>query len=312
MTQPRLVTTAPEQYHGRTVSFVCLMRDLPDYSQPLVINAALTGMVPRRRNVPAVPEQPDQIALDAEACLAAGASNLHLHARDLDGEPSVSRDIYADIVRRVRAVSADVVVCVSTSGRIHGRFEDRSAVLDLDGALKPDLASLTLGSLNFPKQASVTDPDMIRRLADAMNERGIVPELEVFDAGMLDYAHYLIERGVLRPPFVFNLLFGSLGTLSANAENVAMLVRRLPKDAYWQVAGIGRAQWAMNALGVTMGGHVRTGLEDNLHMDAERLDLATNPRLVARVAGLAAALGRPVASPQQARQLMGLQACVTA
>lgn len=288
------------------------MRDLPDYSRPLVINVALTGMVPRRREFPTVPEQPEQIALDAAACLAAGASNLHLHARDLDGEPSVSRDIYADIVRRVRALSADAVVCVSTSGRVHGQFEDRSAVLDLDGALKPDLASLTLGSLNFPKQASITEPSMIRRLADAMNERGIVPELEVFDLGMLDYAHYLIDRGVLRPPFVFNLLFGSLGTMSATAENVAMMVRRLPKDAYWQVAGIGRAQWAMNALGVTMGGHVRTGLEDNLHMDVERQDLASNPRLVARVAGLATALGRRVASPREAREVMGLPVCVTA
>lgn len=288
------------------------MRDLPDYSRPLVINVALTGMVPRRREFPTVPEQPEQIGLDAAACLAAGASNLHLHARDLDGEPSVSRDIYADIVRRVRALSADAVVCVSTSGRVHGQFEDRSAVLDLDGALKPDLASLTLGSLNFPKQASITDPSMIRRLADAMNERGIVPELEVFDLGMLDYAHYLIDRGVLRPPFVFNLLFGSLGTMSATAENVAMMVRRLPKDAYWQVAGIGRAQWAMNALGVTMGGHVRTGLEDNLHMDVERQDLASNPRLVARVAGLATALGRRVASPREAREVMGLPVCVTA
>lgn len=288
------------------------MRDLPDYSRPLVINVALTGMVPRRREFPTVPEQPEQIGLDAAACLATGASNLHLHARDLDGEPSVSRDIYADIVRRVRALSADAVVCVSTSGRVHGQFEDRSAVLDLDGALKPDLASLTLGSLNFPKQASITDPSMIRRLADAMNERGIVPELEVFDLGMLDYAHYLIDRGVLRPPFVFNLLFGSLGTMSATAENVAMMVRRLPKDAYWQVAGIGRAQWAMNALGVTMGGHVRTGLEDNLHMDVERQDLASNPRLVARVAGLATALGRRVASPREAREVMGLPVCVTA
>ena len=288
------------------------MRDLPDYSRPLVINVALTGMVPRRREFPTVPEQPEQIGLDAAACLAAGASNLHLHARDLDGEPSVSRDIYADIVRRVRALSADAVVCVSTSGRVHGQFEDRSAVLDLDGALKPDLASLTLGSLNFPKQASITEPSMIRRLADAMNERGIVPELEVFDLGMLDYAHYLIDRGVLRPPFVFNLLFGSLGTMSATAENVAMMVRRLPKDAYWQVAGIGRAQWAMNALGVTMGGHVRTGLEDNLHMDVERQDLASNPRLVARVAGLATALGRRVASPREAREVMGLPVCVTA
>ena len=184
------------------------MRDLPDYSGPLVINAALTGMVPCRREHPAVPEQPDEIALDAAACIAAGCSHLHLHARDLAGEPAVARAIYADIIRRVRALSPDVVICVSTSGRLHRAFEERSDALGLDDDLRPDLASLTLGSLNFPKHASVNEPAMIRRLADAMNERGIVPELEVFDLGMLDYAHYLIGRGVLRPPFVFNLLLG--------------------------------------------------------------------------------------------------------
>ncbi len=284
------------------------MRDLPDYSSPLVINAALTGMVPRRREHPAVPEQPDEIARDAAACMAAGASNLHLHARDLSGEPAVARDIYADIVHRVRALSADVVICVSTSGRRHRTFEERSDVLGLDDDLRPDLASLTLGSLNFPAQASVNEPPMIRRLADAMNERGIVPELEVFDLGMLDYAHYLIGRGVLRPPFVFNLLLGSLGTLTASAENLAMLVRRLPSGAYWQAAGIGRAQWPINALGITMGGHVRTGLEDNLYMDAGKHDPATNARLVARAAALSASLGRPLATASDARRLIGLPA----
>jgi len=288
------------------------MRDLPDYSCPLVINAALTGMVPRRREHPAVPEQPDEIALDAAACIAAGCSHLHLHARDLAGEPAVARAIYADIIRRVRALSPDVVICVSTSGRLHRAFEERSDPLGLDDDLRPDLASLTLGSLNFPKHASVNEPAMIRRLADAMTERGIVPELELFDLGMLDYAHYLIGRGVLRPPFVFNLLLGSLGTLGASAENLAMLVRRLPAGAYWQAAGIGRAQWPVNALGVTMGGHVRTGLEDNLYMDAGKHDPATNVRLVARVAALAAAVGRPLATPADVRRLIGLPARMAA
>lgn len=284
------------------------MKDLPDYGTPLVINVALTGMVPRQREYPAVPEQSDQIATDALACIAAGASNVHLHARDMDGEPAVSREIYAEIIRRIRRAAPDVVICVSTSGRVHRTFEDRSDVLALDGELKPDLASLTLGSLNFPRQASVNEPQMIARLADTMRERHIVPELEVFDLGMIDYAHYLIERGVLRPPFAFNLLLGSLGTIAATAENLAMMVRRLPHGAYWQAAGIGRAQWPMNALGVTMGGHVRTGLEDNLFMDAAKTDRATNPRLVARVAALAAALGRPLATREETRQLIGLGA----
>jgi uncharacterized protein (DUF849 family) len=283
------------------------MRDLPDYTRPLVINVALTGMVPRRREFPDVPEQPHEIAQDAKACLAAGASTVHIHARDASGEPTVSSEIYGDIIRRVRAVCPEVVVCVSTSGRVHRRLDQRAAVLDLDGPLKPDMASLTLGSLNFPEQASVNDPEMIRALAQAMKARAIVPELEVFDAGMIDYAHYLIDRGVLVPPFVFNLLLGSLGTIAATAENLAMLVRRLPPGAQWHAAGIGRAQWPMNALAVTMGGHVRTGLEDNLYMDAGKQDPASNRRLVSRVAGLAGALGRRIATPVEARELLGLQ-----
>ena len=282
------------------------MRGLPDYSRPLVINVALTGMVPRQWEYPDVHEQPDEIARDAASCMAAGASSLHLHARDSEGDPTFRRDVYAEIVRRVRQISADVIVCVSTSGRDHRLFEQRSDVLALEGNLKPDLASLTLGSLNFPKQASLNDPQMIGRLADMMRERGIVPELEIFELGMLDYAHYLIDRRVLRPPFVFNLLLGSLGTMSATTENLAMLVRQLPADSYWQAAGIGRAQWPMNALGVVMGGNVRTGLEDNLHMDREKREPASNSLLVGRVAALSAALGRKLASPAEARQLMGL------
>ena len=200
----------------------------------------------------------------------------------------------------------EAILCATTSGRLHKTFEERSDVLNLDGDERPDLASLTLGSLNFPRQASVSEPEMIGLLAARMAERGIVPELEVFDFGMLDYAHYLIGRGALKPPFVFNLLLGSLGTLSATPLNLALLVERLPPGAFWSAAGIGRFQFPMNALGVAMGGNVRTGLEDNLYMDAGKLEPASNERLVRRVVGCAVALERPIATSTQARQMLGL------
>src|SRR5262249_23838805 len=152
---------------------------------------------------------------DAEQVHLAGASVVHVHARDEDGCPTFRMDVYAEIVRKVRDRCPDVIVCVSTSGRVFKSFEERSEVLDLDGDLKPDMGSLTLGSLTFPKQASVNDPSMIRGLAEKMNGRGILPELEVFDLGMVDYARFLLERGVLEPPLYFNILLGSLGTLSA-------------------------------------------------------------------------------------------------
>jgi len=274
--------------------------------QPLVITLAPTGMVPRQRDHVFVPEQPDQIAADVRRAVDLGASCVHLHARDEHGDPTYLLEKHREVVTAVRDAVPGIVVSVSTSGRVHKDFRQRAEVLDLDGIAKPDLASLTLGSMNFATQPSVNSPDTIRGLAEAMRERGIVPELEIFDFGMIDYAHYLIGRGVLHPPFVCNLMLGSLGTSAATAHNLSGMVARLPTGTYWQAAGIGRYQWPMNALGVVMGGHVRTGLEDSLHLDAEKQQPATNDALVTRTAALALAYGRPLASIEGARQMMGL------
>lgn len=278
-----------------------------DLSQPLVINLALTGMVPRRKDNSSVPISPDEIAADALRCHTAGARIFHIHARGEDEEPVYQKELFAEITAGIRANVPDAVICTTTSGRLYREFEHRSDSLLLDGALKPDLASLTLGSLNFPSQASVNEPSMIQRLAAIMNERGIVPELEVFDFGMIDYAHYLIGRKILKPPFVFNLLLGSLGTSAATALNLALMVEKLPGGSYWSAAGIGRFQHSMNALGIAMGGHVRTGLEDNLFLDAEKTQPASNLALVERVAAMAHAAGRPIPTTAQTRVLLGLE-----
>ncbi|HNX97676.1 MAG TPA: 3-keto-5-aminohexanoate cleavage protein [Candidatus Aminicenantes bacterium] len=275
---------------------------------PLVINLAPTGIVPSRRDNLHLPVTPAEIAADVARCFAAGARVFHLHARAADGEATCRREVFADLVSRVRRAAPQAIVAVSTSGRRFPSYQDRSQVLDLEGELKPDLASLTPGSMNFPREASVNAPDTIARLAAAMLERGIVPELEIFDFGMLDYVRYLIGKGALRPPFVFNLLLGSLGTLAATPLNLALLIERLPAGSCWSAAGIGRFQFAMNALGVVTGGHVRTGLEDSLFLDEEKLRQATNVQLVERIARLAEALGRPLATPEQARQMLGLAA----
>jgi 3-keto-5-aminohexanoate cleavage enzyme len=272
----------------------------------LIINAALTGNVPTKAQNPYVPVPPEEIVEDCERCVAAGASVVHLHARDGDGKPTYRADVYAEILAGVRERCPDVIACVTTSGRVHREFEQRAEVLDLDGELKPDLASLTLGSMNFPTQASVNEPDTIARLAERMNERGIVPELEIFDFGMVDYAKFLIERGLLQPPYYFNLLLGSLGTLSATPFNLAGLVQSLPESAIWSAAGIGRFQFFVNTMAVTMGGHVRVGIEDSLYLDSEKQRLASNVALVERIAAVATAVERGVASPAQARETIGL------
>jgi uncharacterized protein (DUF849 family) len=277
-------------------------------SVKLIINLAGTGMVPGKADNPAVPITPREIADDCGRCYALGASMLHLHARDEQGRPTWKPEIYRDIVPRVREQCPGAVICLSTSGRNFKEFEQRAAVLDLDGDAKPDMASLTLGSLNFPSQASVNEPSMIKALAERMRERGIVPELEVFDFGMLDYAKYLIEREILRPPYYFNLLLGSLGTLRATPFHLASLVMALPEKATWGGAGIGRFQFFVNSLAITMGGHVRVGLEDNLFMDAGKQRQASNPALVERLARLAESVEREIAKPAETRAMIGLPA----
>ena len=276
--------------------------------QPLIVSAALTGMVPTKELNPNTPVTPDEIAADAERVCELGASILHLHARDADGRPTYRSDVYAEVVSRVRERCPEAIVCVSTSGRTFKTFEERSQVLELDGDVKPEMASLTLGSLNFPTQASVNDPEMIRRLAEKMKERGITPELEIFDLGMVDYARFLIDRGVLEPPLYANVLLGSLGTLAATPLHLATVVQELPAGTTWAAAGIGGFQLLVNSIAVAMGGNVRVGLEDNLWMDAAKTRFASNADLVERVVGIARAVEREVATPAQARELIGLPA----
>jgi 3-keto-5-aminohexanoate cleavage enzyme len=278
----------------------------------LIINAALTGMVPTPRDNPHVPVTVEEIVRDARRCAEAGASIVHIHARDPEGRPTHRREILAEIFAGIRAACPGVMISGTTSGRVDRQFDQRAQVLELENELKPDLASLTLGSMNLPNQASVNEPQMIQDLATAMRNRGIVPELELFDLGMADYARYLIDRGVLRPPFYANLLLGSLGTLAATPYNLATLVRALPSGTTWAAAGIGRFQLYVNSMAITMGGHVRVGLEDNLWFDADRREPATNARLVERLVKLATLVGREIATPDEARAMIGISARRTA
>lgn len=272
----------------------------------LIINAAITGMVPMKSDTPHVPITVDEIVADIKRVRDAGASIVHLHARQEDGSADYRAEVYSQILAGARAVAPDVILCVSTSGRVFKTFEQRSEVLDCRNP-QPEMASLTLGSMNFPKVASVNDPDMIRSLAQRMTERGIVPEMECFDLGMVEYANYLVERRVLVAPFYCNLLLGSLGTLSATPANLARMVGALPNGTTWAAAGIGRFQFPMNALAIAMGGHVRVGLEDNIWYDDERTRLATNAELITRLVRIAQACGREIATPDEARTMIRLQ-----
>lgn len=278
----------------------------PGFLDKVIINAAITGMVPTKKDNPHVPISNDEIVADAKRCWEAGASIIHVHAREADGTPTHRGEIYRDLFLRIRGTCPGLMISGSSSGRRVSELEKRAEVLEPSPGFHPDFASLTLGSLNFRSGASVNAPETIQELARAMRERGIVPELEMFDFGMVDYAHHLIKVGVLDKPLYGNILLGSLGTLSATPYNLAAMVRNLPEGMTWSATGIGRFQFQVNALALSMGGHVRVGLEDNLWYDDARTQQASNPGLIERIVQLAHALGREIASPDEARAMIGI------
>jgi 3-keto-5-aminohexanoate cleavage enzyme len=273
----------------------------------VIINLCPTGMVPRRAKVPQVPISPQEIAEDVRRCHEAGASMVHLHAREDDEAPTWRGERFAEICEAVVSLTPEIVLVVTTSGRDWSELAKRAESLSVSGAAKPEMASLTLGSMNFVSGPSVNAPQTIEGLARAMQEREITPELEVFDVGMANYAKVLISRGVLRPPYYFNILFGSLGTAEVSAANAAAVLAALPSGATWAFAGIGRFQQAANALALSLGGHVRVGLEDNPYYDWKTKEATSNVQLVERVARVARELGREPATPAEAREIIGLK-----
>jgi uncharacterized protein (DUF849 family) len=271
----------------------------------LIVNFTPTGLIPTREMTPHVPILPTEIVDQVNELVGLGINMVHLHARHPDtGLPTFRKDIYAKIIAGIREKNENLLLCVSTSGRIFNDFEKRSEVLDLDENLKPDFGSLTLSSLNFNKDVSINSPQMIRDLARKMLDRGIKPELEVFDLGMINFAHYLIEKGFLTPPYYFNLILGNIACAQATMLNLGLMIMELPPNSIWSVGGIGRFQLQMNVASMNFGGGVRVGLEDNIWYDEDRTHLATNRELVKRVLLVANALGIQPYSHQELREIL--------
>lgn len=273
-------------------------------ARPLIVNLAPTGMVPSKEMTPHVPLTPAEVIDDVAACPE--ASIVHVHARDRDGRPSHRAEHFAPIVEGLRALDPELIVCVTCSGRCVSELEARAEVLGLTGNAKPDMASLTLGSHNFARAPSVNGPDVIRGLAAEMRTRGIRPELEVFEPGMVALGAHLVSEGLLEAPCYVNVLLGNPGTSPLTPATLSAFLALLPPGWTWALAGIGRHQLEANLLGIATGGHVRVGLEDNIWWDRGRTRLATNPQLVRRISVAAELAERPIASPREARALLGL------
>ena len=274
----------------------------------LIINFTPTGMLPTKEMTPHVPITVTEIVEDVHRAVDIGITMVHLHARDeFTGEPTYKAEVYAEIIAGIRSFSRDLIVCVSLSGRTFKEFEQRAEPLKLDGDLKPDMGSLTLSSLNFNRISSMNSPEMIQGLANEMKSRGILPELEAFDAGMINYAKYLERKGILKPPHYINLLLGNIACAQADLLHAGIMIRDLPENSFWSLAGIGNAQLMMNSLAIASGGGVRVGLEDNIWFDSKRTRLATNADLLRRIHRLAEANERAVLPPGELRRLLHLQ-----
>jgi 3-keto-5-aminohexanoate cleavage enzyme len=271
--------------------------------EPVVIQCAVTGSQdpdPERR--PNLPITTEAIVAEGLAAWRAGAAVLHLHAREPDGTPTQDAERFRVLVDGLREAGCDAILNLSC-GTAGGRSARDARLAPL--ALRPEMASFDAGSINFGHRIFEGDLPFLRRMAAAFREHGVRPELECFDTGHVGLALQLRDEGLLADPLVVQFVLGVPGSgVPATVAQVEHLRRLLPPGARWSVCAIGRAQLPLNAYCILAGGHVRTGLEDNLWY--AQGDRATNPRLVERAVRLAAELQRPVATPGQARTVLGL------
>jgi len=272
---------------------------------PCIISVAITGSVPKKADTPAIPiTVPEQIESTHEA-YEAGAALVHVHVRDDNEAPSSDPARFAEFLEGVRRYCPDIIVQFSTGGR--GREPDkRGSMLHL----KPDMASLATGSVNFPTMIYENHPELIRDLARRMREHGIKPEIEIFDLAMLYNGADLADKGEIDKPVHVQFVFGIPGALPARREILELEVAQLQKvlpGATWTAAGIGRWQLEVNHWALELGGHCRTGLEDNIRWDKDRL-ARSNAELVGRVARLCEEHDRRPATPVEARRMLSLAA----
>ena len=274
-------------------------------SAPCIVTVAITGSVPQKSDNPAVPISPAEQIESTHEAYEAGASVVHLHVRADDGTPTARPARFAEVERGIRRYCPSMIVQFSTGGRSSSGAA-RGAMLEL----RPEMASLATGSCNFPTIVYENSPALIEELAARMRRFKIKPEIEVFDLAMLFSAVRYQREGVLEGPLHVQSVLGVKNALPARRDVLEMQVAYLSElapDATWTGAGIGRHQIEVNRWCLELGGHLRTGLEDNIRMSRERL-APSNAALVRRAVDLAAEHERPIATPEQARAILGLRA----
>jgi len=272
-------------------------------TQPTIITAAITGALPRKAQTPAVPVTPAEQIESTQEAYEAGAALVHIHVRNKDESPSSDPDLFAQVQEGVKKHCPGMIIQFSTGGRGRSQNERGRAI-----NLRPDMASLTTGSVNFPNQIYENPPQLVEDLARAMLDHNVKPEIEVFDLAMLYNAENLAGRGLIRRPLHVQFVLGIPNALPARRRVLEFLVSELGDimpDATWAAAGIGRHQLDVNRWTLELGGHMRTGLEDNIKFDRDRL-AKSNAELVARLRDMCGEFNRHAASPAEARDILKL------
>lgn len=270
--------------------------------EKLIITIAPTGNVPTKALNPDTPETVDEIVEDIIRCRKLGAAVAHIHVRDEEGNPTCDRALFKQVLDKLAEKKCDIITQVSTGARGGGNTADwRGQMLDLN----IEMASLSTGSSNFPNIVNANPFDLIRRLAEKMYTNNVKPEIEAFDLGMIDNAKLLIKEGVLKSPLHFNLVMNVKGSAAGTPKNLLHMVECLPVGSTYNVSGIGPSQVSMLTMAILLGGHTRTGIEDTLLY--KKGVFATNPMLIERVVELAKQLGREIATPEEARVILGLR-----
>lgn len=254
-----------------------------------------------KKETPYLPVTPDEIIQEIIAVSQLGATIFHLHVRDDQGKPTCNLEIIRFLIQEVRK-KTDIIFQVSTGGDVHDPLSERLKTLDA-GA---EMGSLTLGSVNFGKEIFYNSEPIIEQLALKMKRLNVKPELEIFDVAFMEYALILIEKGLVNPPYHFNIILGGHGWLSATVENLEFILKKLPKDSTWSASGVGKNQFPMIEYALAHEGHVRTGLEDNIFIKKKVLAKG-NKELVEQVLMLAKKYKRSIATVKEARKILGIK-----
>jgi len=273
----------------------------------IIITVAPTGSIATRQDTPYLPITPEEVAEETLRSYNAGASVVHLHARDsMSGAPTSDIAVYEDYLRLIRE-KCDIVTQITTGGGATTMGLTPEQRIEAVGALKPEMASLNAGSMNFGRKLFPNPPDVIEMYARKMTEWGVVPEYEIYDVSMVDNVKRLIlDTGIMKPPLQFSLVMGVAGGIPATPKNAVFLSEALPADCTWQMIGIGRHQIPLGTLGVVLGGSVRVGMEDNIYLSKGVL-ARSNAVLVEKMARIIRELGFEIATAAEARQILRIR-----